>query len=273
MNLHELTEEMKKIGYEPDDAEARVCQDIVLKALSLSPLSRNATIKGGVFMRSITNEVRRATQDMDIDFIRFSLADESIDLFIEKLNTIDGITITRVGDITELNQQDYNGKRVFIHIRDNFNNTIESKIDLGVHKHLDIEQEEYCFDIAFDDEGASLLINSREQMFSEKLRSLLKFGPFSTRYKDIYDMYYQCGKLKEDNLLNCFHVLIFDDSGMRENNMNDIVRRIEKVFGDKAYKSKVDRSDKRWLDDDIDEVFDGILTYLMYLQLREKKRS
>lgn len=34
MNLRELTEDMKKIGYEPDDAEARVCQDIVLKALS-----------------------------------------------------------------------------------------------------------------------------------------------------------------------------------------------------------------------------------------------
>ena len=96
MNLYDLTENMKKIGYEPDDARARVCQDIVLKALSLSPLSRNATIKGGVVMRSITNEVRRATQDMDIDFIRYSLADESIDRFIEKLNTIDGITITRV---------------------------------------------------------------------------------------------------------------------------------------------------------------------------------
>ena len=101
MNLYDLTEEMEKIGYEPDDARARVCQDIVLKALSLSSLSRNATIKGGVVMRSITNEVRRATQDMDIDFIRYSLADESIDLFIEKLNTIDGISITRVGDITE----------------------------------------------------------------------------------------------------------------------------------------------------------------------------
>jgi len=66
-----------------------------------------------------------------------------------------------------------------------------------VHKHLDIEQEEYCFDIAFDNDGASLLINSREQMFSEKLRSLLKFGTFSTRYKDIYDMFYQCGKLND----------------------------------------------------------------------------
>ena len=55
MNLYDLTEEMEKIGYEPDDARARVCQDIVLKALSRSSLSRNATIKGGVVMRSITN--------------------------------------------------------------------------------------------------------------------------------------------------------------------------------------------------------------------------
>jgi hypothetical protein len=37
------------------------------------------TIKGGVVMRSITGNVRRATQDMDIDFIRYSLSDESID--------------------------------------------------------------------------------------------------------------------------------------------------------------------------------------------------
>ena len=51
-----------------------------------------------------------------------------------------------------------------------------------------IEQEEYCFDIAYDDEGASLLINSNEQMMAEKMRSLLKFGPFSTRYKDVYDI-------------------------------------------------------------------------------------
>ena len=35
MNLYDLTEAMKNIGYEPDDARARVCQDVVLKALSL----------------------------------------------------------------------------------------------------------------------------------------------------------------------------------------------------------------------------------------------
>lgn len=47
-------------------------------------------------MRSITNNIRRATQDLDIDFIRYSLCDESIENFVTKLNCIDGITIIRV---------------------------------------------------------------------------------------------------------------------------------------------------------------------------------
>ena len=45
----------------------------MLKALSIGPLSRNVTIKGGVVMRSKSNNVRRATQDLDIDFIKYSL--------------------------------------------------------------------------------------------------------------------------------------------------------------------------------------------------------
>ena len=262
MNLAEMVLNVQKLGYEPDDARARVCQDIVLKAISKSDLSRNVTIKGGVVMRNMTNNIRRATQDMDIDFIRYSLSDTSIDFFIEKLNCLDGIAIKRVGKIEELSQQDYHGKRVYIHITDSNGNMVESKIDLGVHKHMEIEQEEFCFDIAFDDEGASLLANTREQMFAEKLRSLLKFGSFSTRYKDVYDMYYQCGKMNEEKLFQCLHTFIFDDPGMRENDMNAIYKRVEFVFRDKTYKQRVDKSDKRWMDDAIGEVFNGILEYL-----------
>ena len=267
MNLSVMIKEMQELGYESVDAGARVCQDVVLKAISKSSLSRNVTIKGGVLMSNMTKNIRRATQDMDIDFIRYSLSDESIDYFLEKLNCLDGIQIKRVGKIEELSQQDYNGKRVYIHITDQMGNFIDSKIDLGVHKHLEIEQEEYCFDIAFDDEGASLLANTREQMFAEKLRSLLKFGSFSTRYKDIYDMYYQCGKMNEEKLTQCLHILIFGDSGMRENDVNAIVKRVEFVFADKAYGKRVDTSDKRWMDDDIQEVFAGILDYLRALKM------
>ena len=39
----------------------------------------------------------------------------------------------------------------------------------------------------------------------------------------------------------------------------------ERRHGYRQYKGRVDSSDKRWLDNDIDEVFDGILTYLSYL--------
>ena len=219
-------------------------------------------------MRSITNNIRRATQDMDIDFIRYSLFEQSIDQFIDMLNCLDGVSIKRVGRIEELSQQDYKGKRVYIHITDDNNNLIESKIDLGVHKHIEIEQEEYCFDIAFDNDGASLLINTREQMFTEKLRSLLKFGTFSTRYKDIYDMYYQCGKMNEEKLSQCFHTFILDDPGMRENNISAIVRRVEFVFRDDTYRQRVDKSDKRWLDDDIADIFGRILSYLRELKIK-----
>lgn len=265
MNLRDLIRQIEEIGYNDEDATARVCQDIVLKGISKSTLSRNVTIKGGVVMRSLTGNVRRATQDMDIDFIRYSLSDDAIDNFIDKINCIDGISIKRNGKIAELSQQDYHGKRVFIVITDDNGNSIESKIDLGVHNRLEISQEEYCFDIAFDDEGASLLINSREQMVAEKLRSLLKFGRFSTRFKDIFDIYYHCDKINAEIFHICMDSFVFNDPDMRENNMNDVHKRISGIFKDKTYKSTVDKSDKRWLDDDIDVIFNKILEFIKSL--------
>ncbi len=262
MNLQDIIDEYVGLGYSIQDARARVCQDIVLKSVSSSNLSRNITIKGGVVMRSITGDIRRATQDIDIDFIKYSLSDEAIDKFINQLNLIDGISVERVGKITELNQQDYHGKSVKIRLRDNEGSVIESKIDFGVHKHFEIEQEEYCFDIAHDDEGASLLINSKEQMFTEKLRSLLKFGTFSTRYKDIYDMYYYCDQPDLQKLKICMDSYIFNDTGMRENNMLDVINRVNRVFHNSVYQERVDRSDKRWIDEPIENIFSKILRFL-----------
>lgn len=265
INLQQLiTEEMQK-GYSGDSASAKVCQDIILKAISESSLRRNVTVKGGVVMRSKTNNIRRATQDMDIDFIRYSLADEAIDIFINALNCLDGLSIERTGSITTLNQQDYHGKRVYVIISDTNGNHIKSKIDLGVHKRLEIEQEEYCFDIAYDDEGASLLINTNEQMFAEKLRSLLKFGVFSTRYKDIFDMYYLKNHTEKEKLLNNLEIYIFNDDGMKENSIADIVRRLQRVFTDKKYKQALDKSDKKWIDGDISVILNELLAFITNL--------
>lgn len=61
VNIQKLIEEAKEKGYRGDKASAKVCQDI--------------------------------------DFIKYSLTDESIDTFISKLNCLDGIKISRLGKI------------------------------------------------------------------------------------------------------------------------------------------------------------------------------
>lgn len=139
-------------------------------------------------MRSITGDVRRATRDIDFDFIKYSIEEDSIRRFIDKLNCLEGITIQISGPIEELSQQEYRGKRVWVVIRDNSGHTFKTKMDLGVHKNIQIEQDEYCFDVCHDDEGVCLLMNSKEQIFAEKLRALVKFGIFSGRVKDIFDL-------------------------------------------------------------------------------------
>ena len=262
MNLNEMIEAEIENGYGDANARAKVCQDIILKAIAAGPFSRNVTIKGGVVMRSKTGNVRRATQDLDIDFIRYSLANEVIDAFIRRLNCLKGITIRRVGNIMELKQQDYHGKRAYVEIADENGNIITSKLDLGVHNHLDIEQEEYCFDIAFDEEGASLLINSNEQMFTEKLRSLLRFGAVSTRYKDIFDMYYLCHTSDPEKLKKCFQSYIYDDPQMREKDIQEIIRRVDMVFHNRNYLRLLRTTDKKWVDDDLEMVTDSIIAFL-----------
>ena len=159
-------------------------------------------------------------------------------------------------------QQDYKGKRVYVEITDSSGNSIISKLDLGVHNRLDIDQEEYCFDISLDEEGASLLINSNEQMFAEKLRSLLRFGSISTRYKDIFDMYFLKDKLDREKLMNCLDSYIYNDSKMRERNSKDIAKRVEMAFKDRLYLNRLRRTDKKWLDEDLDTILNGLISFI-----------
>lgn len=262
INLEELIEKEISNGYSENTAKAKVCQDIILKAISNSPLSNNITVKGGVVMRSETNNFRRATQDLDLDFIKYSISDESIINFIKEINCLNDLDIIKIGNIEELKQQDYHGKRLYLRIEDKYGNSLETKIDLGVNDILDIKQEIHCFKISFDQEGAVLQINSSEQMFCEKLRSLLRFGSLSTRYKDIYDMYYLLNYLDTNELNSCLKLFIYNDQKMKENTKEDMVRRVEMTFNDKIYLRRLKNSDKRWLDEDTEIITNSILNFL-----------
>lgn len=265
MNIGKLVDLYVSDGYELADAIAKVSQDIILLKISRSSLNHNVTIKGGVVMHNISKDKRRATRDMDFDFIKYSLGDESIKQFIGKLNKVnDGINITINGKIEELHHQDYDGKRVYITLIDSNNYRIDSKLDIGVHKDFDIEQEEYCFDLDTINESVTLFINSKEQIFTEKLKSLLRFEYTSTRYKDIFDFYYliKYGDLNKIKLEEYINKIVSHDKLLRVNNFGDIYRMLNSVFSNRRFVSNLGNVKVNWLDISSEEVISCVLEFI-----------
>ena len=73
-------------GYADDTAYAKIAHDIVLKAVRDSGFHDNLTVKGGVVMSSLTDVVRRATMDMDLDFLSYPLANAAIRKFVSGMH-------------------------------------------------------------------------------------------------------------------------------------------------------------------------------------------
>ena len=270
MNIQELIKEYHNIGYNTRDAMAKVGQDIILSKISKSPYINNVTIKGGVVMHNISKDKRRATRDIDLDFIRYSLEDNQIRKFISGLEKVtDGIKLEIINDeIMELKQQDYKGKRLELKIIDDYDNNIVIKLDLGVHKNVNIEQEELVFSLDGLNENVVLLANSKEQIFVEKLKSLLTFGRASTRYKDILDFYFLINETNLDK--NKTYLLINDYIFLNESleyyNINDIYSELKEILSSNRFVRNFDNIKNNWLELPIDEVKNSILNFINGLE-------
>lgn len=153
-------------------------------------------------------------------------------------------------------------------IIDKYNYYIETKLDIGVHKLFQIKQEQYYFNLSIINEEVTLLINSSEQIFTEKLKSLLKLGINSTRYKDIFDLYYliKCNKLDKNKLLFNFKIIIFDNKQMRENHLDNIIIRLTQIFNSNIYMKNLTNPKVNWIDKKIDIVTTLIINYLKNLK-------
>ena len=196
-------------------------------------------------MQHLSGDSRRATQDFDFDFIKHSLSEHSIRSFIEGLGEqTDDISISITAPLEELKHQNYNGKRVYISITDRNGTSIDTKLDIGVHNNLGIEQDYYCFDLSKLDDSVTLLINTKEQIFAEKLKSLLRIGALTTRFKDVYDMYWlsEHGDIDKSTIRADIKSIIFDNPSMWENNKVDVMSRLENVFNDSFFVTSLGKS-------------------------------
>ena len=228
MNLQEVIQKYIKSGYSDELASSKVSQDLILTAIANSKYNQNITIKGGVVMHNLSNDQRRATRDLDLDFIKYPLDDKSIKNFINELNkSINYINFEIIDEIIPLHHQDYKGKRVFLKIKDNYKNEIGTKLDIGVHKLFQLEQEEYIFDFYY-------LIDNE--------------------------------LLNKEKLEKCFKILIYDDKSINVNNVKDLISQFEKITSSRLYKINLNNPKYNWLDKNIDGVIDKIKDYLVNME-------
>ena len=114
-------------------------------------------------------------------------------------------------------------------------------------------------------------MNSKEQIICEKLKSLLRFGIRTTRYKDIFDIYYLINNtdINKGFLLKILKLLIIDDETMREKSIIDIKTNLEVILNNSIFKRNLATARNNWLEIPANDVIKNILDYLLSLELIE----
>ena len=262
MIIEQLIAKYKKLGFDYRNSKNLAAEEILLSKIASSPLSEHVTLKGGVVMFNLTKNSRRVTRDVDFDLIRYSIDELSILLLIEKLNSInDGISISIDRKLEPLKQEDYQGVRAYIKFKDN-KSVLRIKIDIGVHTYTFIEQEKIMF--SFDTNNRLFLkVNPCEQIFIEKLISLSRFGLLSTRYKDIYDMYY----LIASNLLDIkktrqYLDLFLSSSIKKPHSISEIISAVTETLNNEQFILDASEPAYKWIDVDFYVIKNTILVYL-----------
>jgi hypothetical protein len=136
-------------------------------------------------------------------------------------------------------------------------------MDIGVHVYLDIDQQNVSFSFLNDGRGVFLQVNPPEQIFAEKMMSLARLGPVSTRYKDIYDMFYLSKVLGLDNKkLKSIFASFFNRSSRGPRDFKALRDRIASTLDSQMFEKEAKDVTNRWLNVGYEEAKETILSSL-----------
>ena len=124
------------------------------------------------------------------------------------------------------------------------------------------EQLEFGFRVVTRDGTVQLLVNNKEQIFVEKLKSLLRFGSASTRFKDVFDMYYLLSRVRKTVLRAYMKLYIYDDAKMREKDVGGVVRRLQRIFANRRYMEQLADPVYAWIDESPNDVTARLVDFL-----------
>lgn len=250
-------------GYKMAEAQAKVAHDAILFSMHKSGFKKNCTVKGGVVMCELTKAVRRTTMDIDIDFVRYSISEASVRRVVARWARASGLRIAIFGTVKDLRQEDYRGKRVYLDITDGSIKTpVRTKVDIGVHTHAGIRQDERRFGALSAEKTATLFANTREQIFAEKLLSLIKHGALSTRAKDVFDLYYLTGEVNQRTLRKVLRDLILQNKKSPIREPLKILDAVGRTFKSKRFVRDMSAAKANWLKLPPTKVTVGVLAFL-----------
>lgn len=162
-----------------------------------------------------------------------------------------------------MRQDDYRGKRMYLNISDgSTRNPVRTKVDIGVHTHTELQQVERKFEALSDERRATLFANSCEQMFAEKLLSLIRHGVMSTRTKDVFDLHYLSGIVNRRRLKLFVDSLIMHNRKCPLRDPARIIASIERTFGSRRFLRDMASPKSNWLGLPPKKVADDVLLYL-----------
>jgi len=125
------------------------------------------------------------------------------------------------------------------------------------------KQQDMDFDLShIESDAARLLANGPEQVFVEKLKSLLRLGRISSRGKDVFDMAYLTDHVKPEGLKPLFEAFIYNDPKMLEKRTADMTRRLQRIFSDRGFMALLRNRRMNWLQITPEEATERILTFL-----------
>jgi predicted nucleotidyltransferase component of viral defense system len=201
MQLKALLKDLSaKYGVTPQATLQMYCLERLLDRIAASRFRKHFVIKGGFLIASILGIGSRSTMDIDATVKDFSVCYENVDSIFKEICGIgiaDQLTFSfeRIEEIRE--KDDYLGLRVFIECRYGKMN-VPLTVDLTTGDTIVPREIEYMYKCVFDDKVIPVLAYPLENVFAEKLDTIVARGIANTRTRDFYDVYTLYAMKKEE---------------------------------------------------------------------------
>lgn len=192
MQLKALLKDLSaKYGITPQATLQMYCLERLLDRIAVSRFRDHFVIKGGFLIASILGIGSRSTMDIDATVKGFSVSYENVGSVFKEICGIDitdqlFFSFSRIEEIRE--NDDYLGLRVFVECRYGKMN-VPLTVDLTTGDSIFPREIEYMYKCVFDDKVIPVLAYPLENVFAEKLDTIISRGVANTRTRDFYDVY------------------------------------------------------------------------------------